>query len=53
MVLGLKVKFWNSCLVEVNFRREFMEMTCNFLNCSKVSILIKYLDLPGVPILEN
>ena len=25
---------------------EFMKMTCNFLNCIKGLILLKYLDLP-------
>jgi len=42
MVSGLKINFLKSSLIEVNVREDFMEMACNFLNCSEGSIPFKY-----------
>jgi len=35
MVSGLKINFLKSSLIGVNVREKFMEMACDFLNCSK------------------
>lgn len=43
---GLKVNFLKSCLIWVNVEREFMEMVCDFLNCSEGCLPFKYLGLP-------
>jgi len=45
MALGLKVNFFKSCLIGVNVARDFMEMACEFLNCSKGALPFKYLGL--------
>ena len=46
MVSGLKVKFYKSCLMGINVEPSFMEMACNFLNCSQGLFPFKYLGLP-------
>jgi len=46
MVSGLKINFFKSSLIGVNGASDFMDMACNFLNCSEGSIPFKYLDLP-------
>ena len=46
MVSGLKINFFKSSLIGVNVANEFMEMACNFLNCSQGTIPFKYLGLP-------
>jgi len=46
MVSGLKINFLKSSLIGVNVREDFMEMACNFLNCSRGSIPFIYLGLP-------
>jgi len=46
MVSGLKINFFRSSLIGVNVREDFMEMACNFLNCSKGCIPFNYLGLP-------
>jgi len=46
MASGLKINFFKSCLIGVNVPNEFMEMACNFLNCSEGSLPFKYLGLP-------
>jgi len=46
MTSGLKINFFKSSLIGVNVANEFMEMTCNFLNCSQGSVPFKYLGLP-------
>ncbi|GAU45140.1 hypothetical protein TSUD_131390 [Trifolium subterraneum] len=43
---SLRVNFWKSCLMGVNVREDFMETTCNSLNCIRGSIPFKYLGLP-------
>jgi len=43
---GLKINFLKSSLIGVNVGDDFMEMACNFLNCSKGSIPFNYLGLP-------
>jgi len=43
---GLKVNFSKSCLIGINVPRDFMEMTCNFLNCTKGNLPFNYLGLP-------
>jgi hypothetical protein len=45
MVSGLKINFFKSSLIGVNVDLEFMDMACNFLNCSKGSDPFKYLGL--------
>jgi len=32
MASGLKVNFYKSCLMGINFAPAFMDMACNFLN---------------------
>jgi hypothetical protein len=46
MALGLKVNFYKSCLMGTNVDPDFMEMACNFLNCSQGSFPFRYLGLP-------
>ena len=46
MASGLKINFFKSCLIGVNVPNDFMEMACNFLNCSEGSLPFKYLGLP-------
>lgn len=46
MVSGLKINFFKSSLIGVNVDSGFMDMACNFLNCSAGSIPFKYLGLP-------
>jgi len=46
MVSGLKNNFFKSSLIGVNVDSDFMDMACNFLNCSEGSIPFKYLGLP-------
>jgi len=46
MVSRLKVDFYKSCLMGINVNPDFMEMTCNFLNCSQGSFPFRYLGLP-------
>lgn len=46
MTLGLKINFSKSSLIGVNVDNEFMEMACNYLNCSIWSAPFKYLGLP-------
>lgn len=46
MVSGLKINFFKSSLIGVNVVSDFMDLTCNFLNCSEGSIPFKYLGLP-------
>jgi len=43
---GLKVNFFKSCLIGVNGDRDFMDMACDFLNCSEGTLSFKYLGLP-------
>jgi hypothetical protein len=43
MASGLKINFSKSCLIGVNVSNDFMEMACNFLNCSEGSLPFKYL----------
>jgi len=45
IVLGLKVKFYKSCLIRVNVSSTFMVMACNFLNYSEGKISLAYLGL--------
>lgn len=42
----LKINFFKSCLIGVNVPNDFMEMACNFLNCSQGNLPFKYLGLP-------
>jgi hypothetical protein len=35
MTSGLKINFHKSCLIGVNVARDFMEIACDFLNCSE------------------
>ena len=53
MVSGLKINFNKISLIGVNVDLEFMEMACNFLNCSKGSVPFKYLGLPVVETLSG
>lgn len=46
MVSGLKINFFKSSLIGVNVESSFMDMACNFLNCSEGSLPFKYLGLP-------
>jgi hypothetical protein len=46
MVSGLKINFSKSSLMGVNVSDGFMDMACDFLNCSRGSIPFKYLGLP-------
>jgi len=46
MVSGLKINFFKSSLIGVNVPSDFMQMACNFLNCSEGCIPFKYLGLP-------
>jgi hypothetical protein len=46
MVSGLKINFSKSALIGVNVNEDFMEMACDFLNCSRGSLPFKYLGLP-------
>lgn len=46
MASGLKINFLKSCLIGVYVPNNFMEMACNFLNCSEGSLPFKYLGLP-------
>ncbi|KEH37317.1 transmembrane protein, putative [Medicago truncatula] len=46
MVSGLKINFFKSSLIGVNVETSFMDMACNFLNCSEGSLPFKYLGLP-------
>ena len=46
MASGLKINVSKSSLIGVNVGEEFMDMACNFLNCSGGSIPFKYLGLP-------
>lgn len=43
MVLGFKVKFYKSCFIGINVSMTFMEMACNFLNCSEGKISFIFL----------
>jgi len=45
MASGLKVNFYKSCLMGINLDANFMEMACNFLNCSQGSFPFRYLGL--------
>ena len=45
MASCLKVNFLKSCLIGLNVEREFMDMACDFLNCSEGSLPFKYLGL--------
>ena len=42
----LKVNYYKSCLLGINVNLDFMEMACNFLNCSQGSFSFRYLGLP-------
>jgi len=46
MVSDLKINFFKSSLIGVNVASDFMDLACNFLNCSEGSISFKYLGLP-------
>jgi len=46
LVSGLKINFFKSSLIGVNVDNDFMDMACNFLNCSRGSVPFKYLGLP-------
>jgi len=46
MAFGLKINFHKSCLIGVNVERDFMEMACEFLNCSEGALPFKHLGLP-------
>jgi len=46
MVSDLKINFFKSSLIGVNVASDFMDLACNFLNCSEGSIPFKYLGLP-------
>jgi hypothetical protein len=46
MVSGLRINFFKSSLIGVNVDGGFMDMACNFLNCSEGNIPFKYLGLP-------
>jgi len=46
MASGLKVHFYKSCLMGINVPTEFMNMACDFLNCSEGLLPFKYLGLP-------
>jgi hypothetical protein len=46
MVSGLKINFLKSSLIGINVSEDFMEMACEFLNCSKENLPFKYLGLP-------
>jgi len=46
MASGLKINFFKSSLIGVNVSNEFMELACNFLNCSEGRLSFKYLGLP-------
>jgi hypothetical protein len=48
MVSGLKINFFKSSLIGVNVDNEFMEMACNFLNCSQGSVPFNYLGFRWV-----
>jgi hypothetical protein len=43
---GLKVNYFKSCLIGINVPRDFLEMACNFLNCTEGSLPFNYLGLP-------
>jgi len=45
MASSLKINFLKSSLIGENVRDDFMEMACDFLNCSRGSIPFKYLGL--------
>jgi hypothetical protein len=45
MVSGLKINFFKSSLIRIIVESDFMNMACNFLNCSERSIPFKYLGL--------
>jgi len=45
MVSDLKINFFKSSLIGVNVDKDFMDMMCNFLNCSRGSVPFKYLGL--------
>jgi len=42
----LKVNFSKSCLIGVNVPRDFIDMACNFLNCTEGILPFMYLGLP-------
>lgn len=46
MASGLKVNFFESCLMGINVAPEFMDMACNFLNCAQGVFPFKYFGLP-------
>jgi len=46
MASGLTVDFLTSSWIGVNVDGGFMEMACNFFNCKKDWLLLKYLRLP-------
>ena len=45
MVSRLKINFLKSSLVGINVGEDFMDMACNFLNCSEGRIPFIYLGL--------
>lgn len=42
---GLKVNFSKSCLLGINVSGDFMEMACNFFNCTEGTLPFKYMGL--------
>lgn len=46
MVSGLKINFHKSSLIRANVDKTFLEMACNFMNCSEAYLPFKYLGLP-------
>ncbi|KEH40277.1 hypothetical protein MTR_1g026690 [Medicago truncatula] len=46
MASGLKVNFSKSSFIGVNVPNAFMDMACDFLNCSRGNIPFMYLGLP-------
>jgi len=53
IVSWLKVNFRKVYLMRVNMPKEFMEMACDFLNCSEGSFPFKYYGLMIGKIEEN
>lgn len=45
MASGLKVNYYKSCLIGLNVTSNFMEMACQFLNCSEGRLPFEYLGL--------
>ncbi|MCI11412.1 F-box protein, partial [Trifolium medium] len=46
MTSDLKVNFWKSCLIVINFSLVFMNMVCTFLNCRIGLVSLRYIGLP-------